>query len=84
MLLDLPHKISGHGSYLGRRAWAFQERLLSLRFLSYTTDQLVWECQQITKCESNVIDLKTHLKLPDVTLDKQSIYRYWLGVVESF
>ena len=84
MILELPGKILGRSSYLGRRAWAFQERLLSPRVLNYTAGQLVWECRQMAKCESNVVNVETHLKLPDVTFEKEPIYRYWLGVVESF
>jgi hypothetical protein len=83
-LLGLPSEILGHSSPLGRRAWAFQERLLSSRLLSYTNDQLIWECQQLAKCESVVLDLKPHLKVPDLTFEKEAVYRYWLGVVASF
>lgn len=36
---------------LNRRAWAFQERLLSKRILDYGKDQLYWECQQTCFCE---------------------------------
>jgi hypothetical protein len=39
---------------LGRRAWALQEDLMSPRTLHYTLDQLVWQCQRQTYCESDV------------------------------
>ena len=34
------------------RAWTLQERILSSRVLSYTTDQLAWECQSALLTES--------------------------------
>ncbi|KAF2679330.1 HET-domain-containing protein [Lentithecium fluviatile CBS 122367] len=33
------------------RAWAFQERILSPRTLHFGTDELYWECRQMTRCE---------------------------------
>jgi hypothetical protein len=47
----------GHSPYymtttkLDRRAWAFQERLLSPRTLHYTSDELVFECRENWRCE---------------------------------
>jgi hypothetical protein len=37
---------------LARRGWAFQERLLSPRVFTYTTDQFAWECQNSAWSES--------------------------------
>jgi len=34
-----------------KRAWVYQERLLSSRFLHFTEDELVWECNSGTACE---------------------------------
>jgi hypothetical protein len=36
---------------LFRRAWAFQERLLSPRVLHYAMDQLFWECREHEACQ---------------------------------
>ncbi|KAK3369693.1 heterokaryon incompatibility protein-domain-containing protein [Lasiosphaeria ovina] len=36
---------------LNRRAWVLQERLLSPRVLHFDSDQLVWECNELTACE---------------------------------
>jgi hypothetical protein len=38
-----------------RRAWAFQERLLSPRVLHYTTSELIWECKTTSKCQCSRI-----------------------------
>ncbi|KAF2032785.1 HET-domain-containing protein, partial [Setomelanomma holmii] len=34
-----------------KRAWAFQERLLSPRVVHFADDMLYWECKEITACE---------------------------------
>lgn len=39
-------------SPLTRRAWVFQERLLSIRTVYFTRDQLYWECEEL--CASEV------------------------------
>jgi hypothetical protein len=36
---------------LMRRAWAFQERLLSLRIIHFHHEELVWECNTSLACE---------------------------------
>jgi len=38
---------------LSKRAWALQEDLSSPRTLHYTAEQMVWECQYMTLCESD-------------------------------
>ena len=41
-----------HSSPLSRRAWAFQERLLSPRVLHFGEEQLHWECNEMSACET--------------------------------
>jgi hypothetical protein len=36
---------------LTKRAWAYQERLLSARVLHYTSEEFVWECKTLRKSE---------------------------------
>jgi hypothetical protein len=38
-----------------RRAWVFQERLLSLRFIHFTDYQMVWECRSMQESETGDI-----------------------------
>lgn len=45
----LPHDINQHP--LLTRAWVFQERLLSPRFLHFGAHELIWECMECTTCE---------------------------------
>lgn len=35
-----------------KRAWIFQEHVLSRRLIHFTHDQLMWECQSTVTCES--------------------------------
>lgn len=37
---------------LNRRAWVVQERLLSPRTLHFAAEQVLWDCYEITSCES--------------------------------
>ncbi|RYP24494.1 hypothetical protein DL765_000514 [Monosporascus sp. GIB2] len=37
------------------RGWAFQERILSPRILHFCSQELVWECGQLTNCECGCI-----------------------------
>ncbi|KAI1141370.1 HET-domain-containing protein [Hypoxylon sp. FL0543] len=36
---------------LFKRAWTFQERIVSPRILYFTKDELIWECYSTTTCE---------------------------------
>ncbi|KAJ0107708.1 hypothetical protein J7T55_010315 [Diaporthe amygdali] len=38
------------------RAWIFQERVLSNRFIHFTSDELFWECRESTWCECGSIE----------------------------
>ncbi|KAH6644484.1 heterokaryon incompatibility protein-domain-containing protein [Boeremia exigua] len=38
------------------RAWVYQERSLSTRFVHFTTTQLMWECHSMFKSESGDVD----------------------------
>jgi hypothetical protein len=35
---------------LAKRAWAFQERMLSKRFVHFTTAEIVWDCSEYKTC----------------------------------
>ncbi len=46
-----------HKDYpLYKRAWCFQERLLSTRILHYTRSEMVWECLSMMNCECASLD----------------------------
>ncbi|KAF4462599.1 heterokaryon incompatibility [Fusarium albosuccineum] len=49
-----PHLEARAGSNnqpIDQRGWTMQERLMSRRVLHFTTDELVWECNELTECE---------------------------------
>lgn len=72
---------------LSKRAWAYQERLLARRFLSYNSEELLWECDSTWRCECGVGDAlgqKSHpyhlgslLKIGNA----ESTYRAWYSSV---
>ena len=37
--------------HIARRAWVFQERLLSTRVLNFTRSEIVWECKTVMDCQ---------------------------------
>ncbi|RYP09646.1 hypothetical protein DL764_001188 [Monosporascus ibericus] len=44
----------GYGEdMLSTRSWCYQERLLARRYLSFSQDQLSWECNAACHCESS-------------------------------
>lgn len=46
---DLP-AVMDHDPLL-TRAWCLQERMLSVRTLSFTLEEIVWECRTVRRCE---------------------------------
>lgn len=49
---------------LHQRGWVLQERLLSPRTIHFGSEQLFWECQQHTACESYPHGIPTQLMNP--------------------
>jgi Heterokaryon incompatibility protein (HET) len=77
---------------LNCRAWALQEALLSNRILHYTSNELVWECNEWRYCEcghgSAAIgpddeQSNRSMRKPDVfgTLSRDQIYEKWDGII---
>ena len=46
LLMNRSEAIDGRGSYLSKRGWTMQERLMSPRTLHFGKEQLFWECRQ--------------------------------------
>ncbi|KAE8861120.1 hypothetical protein PTNB29_06215 [Pyrenophora teres f. teres] len=55
-----------------RRAWIFQERLLSPRILHFGTDQVFWECRTSNACETFPDGLPNCLTAPSRFLQKHA------------
>ncbi|MCJ1469471.1 hypothetical protein MMC07_008104 [Pseudocyphellaria aurata] len=79
---------------LNRRAWAFQERLLSPRILHYCQDQLHWECEETCLSEDGRDVLPHHyfksssiLRSDKVSTShqlKRSMYLDWYDMVGKY
>lgn len=55
------------------RAWVFQERLLSNRFIHFTSEEIFWECRESTwcECESRSLEWKHQRETKDRTIRGQ-------------
>jgi hypothetical protein len=49
------------------RAWCYQERLLSPRFIHFCGTELVWECMEHSTCQCGLFQPTFLLKLPGTT-----------------
>lgn len=56
---ELGAKASAASDPLLTRAWCFQERMLSLRTLDFTLEELQWECRTARMCECKEGDRRT-------------------------
>jgi hypothetical protein len=70
------------GGPLSQRGWAYQERLLARRYLSFNTSEAHFECQTAWRCECGVGDyLDTRhyaYNLQEkLEADTRSLYRAW-------
>lgn len=76
------------------RGWAFQERMLATRIVHFTPSELVWECQQIRRCECQIVEsdlypvmnkmssaLRVCLEQPN---DKRGMRQMWREIVNSY
>ncbi|KAF2727901.1 HET-domain-containing protein [Polyplosphaeria fusca] len=70
---------SPHTHPLLTRGWVFQERLLSPRFLHFTTHELVWECMQTYHCQCTITPNPRIVRDPYIT-----IARSWRAAVQDY
>ena len=72
------------------RAWCFQERILSPRFLHFGTDELIWECMEKSTCECSPGSEKTQIfRQPKTHIDLQSqelrdLAHFWRWLVQEY
>ncbi|CAI6099895.1 unnamed protein product [Clonostachys chloroleuca] len=85
-------------SPLNRRAWVFQERILSPRVLHFDEDQLAWECNELSACErfpggmrKLIPSLPLRLPLDDVFREAlasgikgSEIHGIWKPIVDAY
>lgn len=64
------------------RAWAWQERQLSVRVINFTKNQVSWHCKTSSTCESERPMLLTRSK--SVSERKPNLRREWCHAVEEY
>lgn len=77
---------------LNRRAWVFQERLLSRRILHYGKDQLHWECQEDCLSEDGHEAFGNHYhkstsilsSAANSRIKRNNLYKDWYKMVENY
>lgn len=91
-----PHNLE-HSPLL-RRAWVYQERLLSQRMVHFTPSELIWECQQSMECqcspEGNIFDndrsltqwdgRKTKIEHAQFLSSKINIEKRWTMIIQEY
>lgn len=63
-----------------QRAWVYQERLLSPRFLHFGQQELIWECRQFLACECGGMQPKYSKRLRWPKLKMQMHPGFWTHV----
>lgn len=80
---------------IAERGWTLQESILSNRLLHYTTDELMWDCNETRRCEcgnsigasdvsENYNALLRRLDIPVSEVEEWRIWMLWQGFVETF
>lgn len=73
---------------LAKRAWVYQETMLSRRVVHFTQNDLIWSCRSELCCEDGIIPLGfTFLRLTQVlsnTSQQATPFNLWNDVVEGY
>lgn len=81
---------SGCSWPLLKRAWVFQERMLSPRVLHFGKNEFIWECRQCTRCECETgghNQLEDQKKAHHELLSQPTtanLVKLWQGLVETY
>ncbi|PMD66958.1 HET-domain-containing protein [Hyaloscypha bicolor E] len=84
----LPEDMLPESQPLLRRAWCYQERLLSSRMLHFTKRELWWECRNKHDCVCG--NISNHYGTRMMLLEKPRLYEYmahpriWRQIVETY
>ncbi|KAM0801878.1 heterokaryon incompatibility protein-domain-containing protein [Usnea florida] len=81
-----------HDSPLSKRAWAFQERLLSSRVLHFGNNQMLWECNEMFACETCPGGFQSEMQEVSSSAAKGQLmsghadflYDFWRPIVKSY
>ncbi|KAK8055000.1 hypothetical protein PG993_000227 [Apiospora rasikravindrae] len=79
------------GQTLSTRAWAFQERLLARRYLSFDQKELHWECELSWYCEcgvsdwnGNEVDTYSLRRLCGTATSQDQAYYFWRATIVPY
>lgn len=90
----------GNNAPLLKRAWAFQERILSKRIIHFHSEEMIWECQECISCECGYFAFEKSHSVYDNSFHEvvkksfarlyaghgtqEDIYRTWRTLVQKF
>lgn len=74
----LPHKLERFP--LLSRAWVYQERLLSPRYLHFSPVELIWECNTTTTCQCSGTEIESERALGEQVTGRFAKETFWRGV----
>jgi hypothetical protein len=67
------------------RVWALQERLLATRTVHFTSNEVIWECEETFWCECDNGELGNEKSLLRQALDdSEGAFEKWKGIVEGY
>jgi hypothetical protein len=87
--LDNRHKDEVENGPLSKRAWVFQEQILSRRIIYYAQSQLFWECEHCLLSEDNWPQRQASQIYPITTYEGpmstcEVIKEWYLGAVQTY
>ncbi|RDW75391.1 hypothetical protein BP6252_06533 [Coleophoma cylindrospora] len=95
LLMRMPMSPMSLTEPINMRAWTLPEAILSNRMLHYTSEELVWECNEVRSCEcgrqvpvggggpnssNRVVRNEGFAR----SLTKEQLYRHWHDIVQLF
>jgi hypothetical protein len=98
----IPQLIDPYGSHfrhsdqkskLSTRGWAFQEQLLARRMLSYSDEEMSWECLEESFCECQTTVSQNSKSITarrllngssNISLERESFYPIWTSFVQEY
>jgi hypothetical protein len=74
---------------LSKRAWVFQEQMLSRRIIYYAQSQLFWECEHCRLSEDNWLQMQASQIYPITTYEEpmstlEVVEKWYLGAVQNY
>jgi hypothetical protein len=69
---------------LDRRGWAFQEKELACRWISYSASEVQWKCKTIVACECCTAMSPSRSLLSSEAESPQELYQEWHSIVQEY